>query len=529
MSRLKKQNNLEHKLKHRFNDLEVPPSESLWNRIEQDLSNSALENNLRNQLNNASYTPNDKVWQNLVNQLPEQKKHKGLGYWLSGITLLAIGFIGGYLAFYQNPASQLTVSNTSLNTTVLAEPTTTNNNTNVLNAPNTQAVKQKESTISGNQQESVQTTQALVQTENNKTENTIKNLANKPANNMANTPKTNTLLPQNQLKKPGKQIRYKQNNNVTNKAFTFNNLADSVTKTSLNSPISATANAEKVLVKEQQNKPENNRDVIEIKDIPPLKNTNSDSTITVSSAATDAYVKPEDELSKFGLTAIVGLQATGMALNMPKNDVYNLNKTYQLRTELEKAAVTWTGGFLVNYHLNKNIILSSGVTINNIKQTLSYNLTTPSGSTDTNKIQPPYAYLHATDSVVNGTTRSLENTYSYTEIPVQVTYILGSKSKINAEFHAGVSYALIGSVNTYMPDASCIGFMQIADRNQFPEFKHVWMAFGGIGASYKINSGLFIGANLFGKTALNSMVGNNRWIQQTPYMAGINLFIRKRF
>lgn len=76
MSRLKKQNNLEHKLKHRFNDLEVPPSESLWNRIEQDLSNSALENNLRNQLNNASYTPNDKVWQNLVNQLPEQKNTK---------------------------------------------------------------------------------------------------------------------------------------------------------------------------------------------------------------------------------------------------------------------------------------------------------------------------------------------------------------------------------------------------------------------------------------------------------------------
>jgi hypothetical protein len=528
MSRLKKQNKLENKLKHIFNDLEIPPSESLWNSIEQDLSNSKLEYNLRKHLNNASYTPTNKVWQNINNKLHIQSKPKRFVYWISGITLLAIGFLGGYFAFYQ--PKQILVTKTQLNTTVSAEPTTTNKNSIVAKQSKVPAIKEKESSISGSRKELIQPAQTSDQTIENKTENSIKNLANKPASNNAKTPKTNALLPQNQIKNPLRQSITKQNNNVINNAFNFNNLADSVAKTSLNNTLSDNKNPEKVLDKEIQNKPESKPNIFEIKDIPPInKNNLTDSSVTVSSAAADAYLKPEDELSKFGLTALLGLQATGMTLNMPSKDVYNLNKSYQLRKELEKTAVTWNGGFLLNYYANKNIILSTGLTINNIKQTLSYNLTTPNGSTDTNKIQPPYAYLHATDSVVIGTSRSLENTYSYTEIPIQITYMPGSNSKINAEFHAGVSYAFIGSVNTYMPDASCIGFMQIADRKQFPEFKHIWMAFGGVGTSYKINSGLFIGANLFGKTALNSMVGNNRWIQQTPYMVGINLFIRKHF
>lgn len=515
MSLLKKQSNIEDKLKSKFSDAEINPSKSLWELIEQKIDNSPFENKLQNKLNNATVNPSDKVWLALENNLPSGKsKKKRIVFWFSIITLIGMML-----------SSMLYVD--VLNSTKSTK-------TKLLNKFSNKAAA------------------TLNQTEKNKLEIKYKNTATSKqvANyNSRFKPAANNLTDVNAIAdftSKSKNIKNKNNVNVKNTVFINSTAISNQLQLNSNKPllqqgtININADAQNKEINQPIQLPEpsaaksqfasNSSNENNPPSIKPVLQQPDSVQITLKTANNpNAYTKPNEVLTKYGITVNIGYQITGVSIKLPQNTLYNLNKAYKLRQSLENASADWTGGFLLSYYQTEKIIISAGINITNIKQNLSYNLALPAGSTDTLRSLPVYAYMHPTDSITQGTTNSLENKYSYTEFPVQVNYSFNPQKYVSLEIYGGLSYALLTNVNVYTIDVNCIGLMQITDKEQFPKYRNIFMAFGGAGLVYKFNPTVQFGSTLFAKTGLNNMVNNNNWINEIPYMFGLNLFLRKRF
>jgi hypothetical protein len=195
---------------------------------------------------------------------------------------------------------------------------------------------------------------------------------------------------------------------------------------------------------------------------------------------------------------------------------------------MESPALDFAGGLLLNYHLGKSWIISSGIGISSFKQNVKFNVL-PAVQTNPNLVQPRNLYVNANDSIVAGSSNTLENKYSFTEIPVLVTYQFFRESNVHLELTAGVSYGRLNLVNAYMPDPGCIGILVATDKSSFPEFKNVFFASFAPSVAFDINSSVALGLMPNVKVSMTSMVNNPNWIQQRPYSMGLGFFLRKKF
>ena len=137
--------------------------------------------------------------------------------------------------------------------------------------------------------------------------------------------------------------------------------------------------------------------------------------------------------------------------------------------------------------------------------------------------------MHASDSIMAGSGNTLESKYSFTEIPIQLTYLFKSDGAFQFGLAGGLSYGRLNLVNAYITDPNCIGLLLVSDKNAFPKFKDVFFANFSPSVSMRVNGSTSIGLIPQFKIALHSMVNNPDWIQQRPALIGLNVFLRKRF
>ncbi|MFN4082387.1 MAG: hypothetical protein ACK4K9_02025 [Bacteroidia bacterium] len=497
---MKNNKNIENKLKQRFEDFEVKPSEFLWDKIESNLADKNFENTIQNKLEGFTVNPTDKTWLNIESKLPETnyKKRRIIYFTLFGF-LLGITFTTGFYFFKQNE-EKISLKN---------EIITQNNNP-----------------------ESI--------------ENVLAKNSNSKKSAQANKYKLFNAKNEGIVNKKVDSINYKNSSNIKNVSLLLEPyLIDNLKSTTQNQNVVSYEN--KVMKDESNelnnsetqvnfNSNESNKNDLINKSVTELPSINSaivlknyDSLSQAKPASNvNVYSSPDEILTKFGITVLAGYQFTGISIGITENK--NLEKAYNLRKSMEKASADWTGGFLADYYVNEKLIISSGILINNARTGLTYNLANPSGNNDSLRVQPGYAYLHSADSVVSGTTRSLQNTFSFTELPFRLTYLLiSNNSKLKFTANSGFSYAFLTSINTYVPDASCVGLLQIADKNQFPEYRNIIFIFGGAGLMYQFSNTISLGLEVAGKSSLNNMVKNKNWYIELPYMFGSNLILRKRF
>lgn len=542
MSPLKKPNNFEEKLKDQLDGMEWKPSESLWNRIEQNMSADSFEPTIQSKLENYQVKPTEKVWESVEAQLPESRRRKGI-FWFGFIALLLITTFGA--GYWFNTISEpktiavnqpLVVENKPNTTQInpIPEGIKPNNETIetiiISKAPEAIAKEKKEL----KQKRKISTLAPIAAS--SVLDQTEKKLAKRPAS-IKQTNKNKTAKSNN------KKVELATNLASVN---SIGIISPIVTETSsiLGEPaksneISQTKelrsanneNGSNHIAKDASPKLDSSKSQFEPKVIQESANFESNAKDTFSENKLfrgTSYIAPEESFTNFSLSVYAGMHLSFIKTNMPSSSNYNMQKSFDLRNEMETPGIDFAGGLLLNYHFGKGWFVSSGIGIVAFKQTVKFSVMTANQGSPS-YVQDKNLYINASDSIIAGNSNTLENKYSFTEIPLWVGYQFPSDGSVHFELMGGLSYGRLNLVNAYMTDPGCIGILVVNDKESFPQFQNVFFASIAPSVSYKINSSVELGLMPNVKFGLNNMVKNEQWVQQKPALLGINFTLRKHF
>lgn len=583
MSLLKKQSSFEEKLKKQLDGTEMKPSDALWNRIEQNMYADSFEPALQEKLENYTVDPRKEVWDQVESQLPESRRKRGFIWFSSVAVLLMATFVAGYWFSQNGPLSQQEL---------LSEAKTQVDKPAPISSPDAEMpaknnLEQSESATDNKleQAESPAESSTSVELNPNAQSNALVQSASKAASNSATknsssdkaSPKANntTLSPKAASSKPSKAAR-KNTKASSGSASAGNKSQANASAKSAGSPKSKSSNfrSEPIAPATAQLSANNALNPVAASNeaMPPQKTSSNSSataapasqqnsvppanqdkpapaanepklileSLTIKPAAKDSfepnkpfhgssYMAPEETFTQFSITAFAGIHMSMMQLSLPSETPYaNLQKSLDLRNEMESPALDFSGGLLLNYHLGKRWMISSGIGITSFQQKVNFAVM-PAIQSNPSLVQPQNMYVNPKDSIVQGTANSYENKYSFTEIPLYATYQFPSEGRVHFELMGGVSFGKLNLVNAYMPDPGCIGVLVVNDKASFPEFTNVFFATLSPNVSFKLNSSVDLGVMPNIKASLNSMVKNEQWIQQKPWLVGLGVYLRKRF
>ncbi len=546
MSPLKKQNSFEEKLKEQMDSMELKPSDALWSRIERNIQADSFEPKLQQKLSDYSVEPHQEVWEQVASQLPENKRRKGFLWFASVCAILLATFGAGYwMSLQTNAPEQL----------VQAEKPTPSAQTSSdaqVAIPTESASKDTREVPS---ERAEVPNKPLVRTENEPAFNqTVGNESKRatPKRNVANNTsakRTNRGSARNNQLPPSGTV---PPNSVDNAgASSSNNAAAAIVQVpsataqpaaqpnmdvqnylvpsgqgEVNKPSESKTTSDKASNTDSKSNPEPKLILESVSILPPApKDTFTETPVFRG----NSYVAPEENFTHFSISAMAGANLTFMQLTMPSSSSYaGLQHAYDLRKEIEKPAMDFSGGLTLNYHFGKSWFVFTGIGISSFKQSVSFSVL-PANQSNPPRIQPVNLYMNPNDSIISGPGNNYENKYSFTEIPLWLGYQFASESKVHVELMGGLSYARLNLVSAYMPDPGCIGMLVVNDKASFPTFKNVFFLGIAPALSFQINSSVDVGGMLSAKVALNSMVDNSNWIQQKPASTGLNFFLRKRF
>jgi hypothetical protein len=519
MNPLKKQNSFEQQLKESLDGMEFKPSDTLWDKIAQNMGADTFEPKLQNKLQDFIVDPKEETWEQLEAQLPEKKKRFGW-IWLSSVLLITA--IAGGISLYQfnqNPANEALVQtekkySAQENKLKLNESSQPKNyqsknsipkfNLKKLEIANNHSafyskskVKNKGGKVAFGLNQTEVATKLTVKSRT--TQVTVaKNESNTKKNEVANTLKDDNIF--NKAPVTSNEAQNKFQNQVKTQpptaiAINFDN-----------------QNIGKEIVAEKTSSPPKSL---------------LDSQLAVPISKSNVYMESDLDLSKLSIVANIGMHLSFMQLMAPKNSSQNLDKTLALRKEIEVPEFDFSANLSGEYAISERLYVRAGVGILSFTQDVKYNLT--NADSVPQRTYGENFYLHNTDSIIVGATYSTKNKYSFTEIPVWIGYKLFRGQYIGLDLNLGVSYGKLNLVNAYLPDQSCVGLMVISDKASFPTYKNMWFLNVAPAVTWQMNTMLDVGLMPQLRVGINNMVSAENWIGQRPWSVGLNLFLRKRF
>ena len=553
MNHLNNQNKFEQKLKEQFDNFEAKPNEALWENIVQNIPSDNFEKTVTIKLNTLKYEPNENIWLAIEKRLPfmVQLNKKLIYFW--AFLVLSIGVFAGVLI--NNFINKSNISGT------LSHPKAFVwlENNGKLAMGNKQAVilsLSKEAI--GNKQLAISHPETV---EGSKIENVdVKN--ENHAINANNIP--NNLLVQNAINEKVKVNNRAKNNrhadsvSVTqppiltsqltsqNPVVTVEGLLTTGTVVSANLPIRNNDSKEPInSTSVTRNNVPNNTEIPPIITKKPIPEPNKDSVaennnltkteknvstpkntnVLAQQVSDENYTGPSLKKEKLTIIAYAGLGYSYMRY-AAGNDKINSTTNKLLREQTETSESEITGGFLIGYDLTKRITISSGLVIANFKQSMNFSKETaknPIGNFEENLI-------YFNDTITTGNSNSTNLKYSFTEIPLFITYKALENQKFELAFQTGFGIGFITGINTYIINANNIGVYEITNKDDFPAFKNTLFFSFQPQFIYNLNSpGVSIGLMPIIKTSLTNIVNDENWLKQYPYNISMNLFLRKRF
>lgn len=487
------QDNFEQHIREKLLGISEWPTEAIWPKIEEELSEDKMfEHALNQKIESYSVNiSNEKIWNNLSKEL--QKKHKKrMLIWficiVSGVSASMFGLL------YQSSESSFKstvkpVSSNKYSNATIQSPTSSESPLLKL-AEKNEPVKQKLSI------ENDIATSVLQVHKQNKIDNAVftRTIAETSAKQM-NTTETTHLSTLVSHEPRG-----------VNPSNTSNNSIDSIG--------SITETKEKPVDKE----------IHTIEELP--LTTKKDSVGNLVYTNGTKYSKQTDKKAgNWSVIVGLGFSYTGMQLFSNTNDG-NLT-ALAVRKQIEKPAFDWNASILMAYKITNKWRIAAGLNISNFKQQINCDKETAKGPIVHQ--QNANAYLFVNDTIFNGNRYSVENKYTFNEIPIWFNYTIKESEKIALDIQFGYSLGLLYTVNAFLVDQSGVGFLIANKASSFPRLNTAHFLNLAPGMAFKLNNQNELGFQLNFKTAINSIVSENKWVQQRPYAIGLELRYRRTF
>jgi|GEM_PF-3187561 hypothetical protein len=523
---------METKLKQRFNGLEINPSASLWQHIESELPEGDMEQKIRAQLNDAELKPSERFWDNLSSELPGTNEGPSFRYWglttvLGVLLVAAIGYV--FSVNQQNQPVAVSQSNR-----VAVSPEVPQKSDAPVLAQRSSATRNA--------------TPAVIQLSPTASEQSAP-AARQPSSSAHSA--ASTAPTDNRAGKVTSQNPIKSTDQVATKPQPLRNNLTPQESYTLHSEPSQTAaitqenNLLPIIPDGQKNLPDSDKQPLQVMQEPALKSTAESNTVEIGIkqvntevAKSDSAIPQapipvsvltgEEELTPFSITATAGINYSMMRLAMPASSLqYPLAENKALRESIEKPSVDFAFSFLVDYKLNDRIRISAGIGRVIFNQSFSYNVASPvvvPTNTENNANM-----TFASDSIVQGDAYNQTIRYTWTEIPVLITWSFKSKTKWQLGIQGGFSYAMLSTVQANMVNYDNVGILVLNEKSSFPGFQNHVFALLNPTLAYRWKPDVEFMLQPSIRYAMNSMVENSNWVQQYPVLLGLNVAMRKRF
>jgi hypothetical protein len=544
MNHLNNQDKFEKQLKEQFDSFEAKPNEALWNNIAQNLPADNFEKSIAAKLNTLQVEPSEGIWLAIEKHLPQISKYSKKLVYIWTFAVLTVGVIAGI--FINKFTTKISQNNTLTHPKAFvwldsAAIGNENLNSSTVLLANTNNSKQQLAlnTKKAENKAVAPTLQSLkIQKNNNKnsisSEPNIQSINNKTKNNSSTKPIIATAI----VSSPaiiGSSVNNNFNNPIAKNDGLNNNISNSNNGGSIDNNTAIAKNDEPIkTVVGEQNKPKPVKAIEitepETKIETPAKvdsstNTPNVKTTNAQQASENDYMGPSLKREKLTIIAYAGMGYSFMRY-AEGTDKTNSASNINLREKTESTESEISGGFLVGYDITKRITLSSGIIMANFKQTMSFNIDTAKnimGNYEENLI-------YRNDSITAGNNNVKSLKYSYTEIPIYVTYKIVETPKFELAAQTGLGIGFLTGINTYIIAQNNVGVYEISNKNDYPAFKNTLFFTFQPQFTYNLSApGVSIGFMPIIKTSLTNIVSDEKWLKQYPYNMSLNLFLRKRF
>jgi hypothetical protein len=575
MNLFRKHKKFEEQLHEQLGDMEVKPSSSLWDRIDSNIANDSFENGVQDSLENFEQMPYPETWDKIAAELPEEKVGNRLMRYYVAAAFALLFATGIYVGKRFQDDNKLIAENTQLqelplNQTEAALPKKlgTENNGEIDEQRKTQRESSSDNIIP----------QTSNTTLNDHSENNVRDQNNESLKSTSISPKNKNIqrsAVENEEEKSALKPVTVDNAQTINKetaaSVLVNNTAPTIAATKDhdikstqkdidgeepgNNNTQSIQSAPILLSKAENTENLNDGLIVQNNNIIPADTSkrNASQTNVAAAASTNTLSQPRevietkpdsaayaqhvqtlnakqdnDGLTRFSISIYAGAHLSYTTYNDPKQQTaLNFDKNIELRKQLERPEIDWSGGFLLDYRLGKRWMVSSGIAMVNFSQKFEYNIEQALRPTNAAEISAPIS--NPNDSFVIGNQYSNRIKYSWTEIPVYVNYTIIKGKRWNVDMQAGASYAFINTVDGGMISYDNKGVLVLRGKESFPEIKNTIFLTAMPQVSYAFGSSVSLGLVPTIKYSVTSIIGNERWIQQHPYFIGMNICLRKRF
>lgn len=498
---------MEKRLQERLGELEYKPSGSLWDRIEMQ-SNEGFETGLIRRLEKYELPPDPETWERIEAELPiAQPASARSGRMLLLSLLLFISSVSAITYFVMNQPA--------VETPMLAQ----------------QAVAPKpESTLASAPLAAIAQSQTLPETP-------------RPARLNSSTPPPHSPLHRNSVHSRLRDLQESESSdaiasnepNPPVKTFPPALVHDATEHIGSEPTMVENSSVIRVTHADEQQAPEpvttplvkGNEPVQK----PQLLASTSDSMTQVlaSQASHRTSHDFDEEPGPISISVITGAAYCFAQLEAPSGSGDKFTSNIALRKQLERPGIDWSGTFMVDYRFNERWMISGGLGILNFSQEFTYNLTSPVKGSASTKEQNAVV-VNATDSIVSGSANATRIKYSWTEFPIWLSYTLTpSKSRWGFSLKGGFSYAQLSTTDAGMVNYDNIGILIIRDENAFPKLQNSFFVNFNPAISWQLNPTVGLSLMPTFRYSLNSMVNNNQWVSQQPWMIGLSGALCKRF
>jgi len=545
MNHLKNQDKFEQKLKEQFDNFEAKPNEALWDSIAQNLPTDNFEKTVAGKLNTLKFEPNESIWLAIEKRLPfiVQVNKKLIYLWT--FVVLSFGVFAGFFinkmmnssntsgamshpkAFvWLEENKQLAISNKqavilSLTKEAKSNEQLANSRPEFVEGSNIQNESVTEQKASSTMQKASNTLQTASSTEQ-KASSTMQKASStlqiassteqKASSTMQKAPSTLQIAPKTSGSTNQNELGTGQKFN--NSDLALNNKLPEIEKVAI-----------KVVKPLQEPTKDSAIEATPLVKVDSIMASPKNKVVLAQQVSDENYTGASLKKEKLTIIAYGGLGYSYMRY-AAGNDLKNSANNQKLREQTESTESEITGGFLVGYDLTKRFTISSGLILANFKQTMNFSKETaknPGGNYEENMI-------YFNDTITAGNTNSTSLKYSFTEIPIFITYKALETQKFELAFQTGLGIGFVTGINTYIINTNNIGVYEVINKDDFPAFKNTLFFSFQPQFTYNLNSpGVSVGLMPIIKTSLTNIVNDGNWLKQYPYNMSMNLFLRKRF
>lgn len=543
MSLFKKHKSFEQQLQQQLADAEFKPTDSLWNQIDGRLEENTFEQAVRGKVDSFEAIPNPSIWHRIDDALTASsiKQRKRIGFFIGGASTLLLALLT--FALLNIPQPQFPKQLATANKPEVVKPQTPSNNNNlaapkIKPLPKTNSKNNLPKSNPSNQKQTLGSQERMVQLNSNKS-------ALAQGTSLLTTPSTTTsrqqalvannqtLLNNNQTKlelASQKPISPPINIDSTTHTKAVNPDQPDLLAAAILTPIlpdsinELQANNNQYLEKNTIARPDSSVNPAAAK----VRELTGTDTSSVASVSIDKTTQPnENQLTRFSISIYAGAHYSFTSYAKPQSGSLNFDENIAFRKQLERPAIDWSGGFLVDYHLTDRWMVSSGVLFVQFNQKFQFDTTKALVPANPSEIGAPV--LNPSDSFILGNRYSDRIRYSWTEIPIWFNYTAAKGKRWNADIQFGVSYGFIGTIDAGIVSYDNKGILVVQDKEAFPQIRNTFFATVIPQLSYQFGQQVSIGVAPSFKYGLQSIIGNSSWVQQYPYFVGFNICLRKRF